>query len=176
MMQARAGIEGTAARVELRARRSASRHMPRSPFTLLLVLLLLAGPAWAGLKVAVWADSSVRLEAIDSLAGMWDRTEPAHHLVGAEPVARPACMSGQAPALSPEFEQLRQAVGELMGEPRECVHADGATGDRLQVTSTGLAVYRPSLGQAMFTDGYRHWAIDQRGLIYWEGDSNTPGE
>ena len=62
-----------------------------------------------------------------------------------------------------------------MGDPLECEHADPATGDTVQHTTTGLAMYQPSLGLLTFTDGWHHWALTERGLLRWESmDSRLP--
>jgi len=138
--------------------------------TLLLILLFVSAPAWAGLQVANWADSVVHLDAVDTLGTLWSRAEPEHHEVGAKPTAVVECASDR-PTFGREVELLQQALGEnLVGEARECPHVDRASGDLVQVTSTGLAAYRASEGRAMFTDGYRHWSLDGDGLEYWEGD------
>ena len=75
-----------------------------------------------------------------------------------------------------EFASLSQAIGDDIGQPIECAHVDRATGDVLQATSTGLAVYRAGSHVATFTNGYRHWALDIQGLIAWEGDAVDPPE
>jgi hypothetical protein len=152
---------------------TASRHVGRAS-SLLLILLLAAAPAWAGMKAAVWADSVVHLDTLDSMAGLWSAAKPEHHKVGTKPTVAVGCASDR-PTFGAELGQLRQALGDdIMGEARECPHVDRVTGDRVQVTSTGLAAYRESEGRATFTDGYRHWALDVHGLMYWEGDSSEP--
>ena len=80
------------------------------------------------------------------------------------------------PRFADEFASLSQAIGDTIGQPLECGHADPATGDVLQPTSTGLAIYRAGSHVAIFTDGYRHWALGRQGLVTWEGDTVDPPE
>jgi hypothetical protein len=61
-----------------------------------------------------------------------------------------------------------------MGEPVECEHPDPASGDVLQRTTTGVAVYRPAANTPGFVSGTRHWALTARGLLFWDGDSAEP--
>jgi hypothetical protein len=86
----------------------------------------------------------------------------------------PHCAPGAAPTFVQGFAQLKARLGDIMGEPIECEHTNGANGDVLQQTTTGLAFWRKSTNTATFTDGYRHWALTARGLVTWEGDSIDP--
>ncbi|MCC7371120.1 MAG: hypothetical protein IT306_22080 [Chloroflexi bacterium] len=86
----------------------------------------------------------------------------------------PFCAPGAAPAFVQGFAQLKSILGDVMGDPVECEHTDGASGDVLQQTTTGLAFWRKSTNTATFTDGYRHWALTARGLLTWEGNSIDP--
>jgi hypothetical protein len=86
----------------------------------------------------------------------------------------PYCGPGSSPQFSHGFAALKNALGDLMGEPIECEHNDGGSGDILQQTTTGLAFWRKSTNTPTFTDGYRHWAITTRGLVAWEGSSIDP--
>jgi hypothetical protein len=52
---------------------------------LLLAGLLVLMPAWAAANVAKWANSAVRLQALDQISALVDRHEPEHRLVGAVP-------------------------------------------------------------------------------------------
>jgi hypothetical protein len=61
-----------------------------------------------------------------------------------------------------------------MGEPLECEHANTESGDSLQQTTTGLAVYDQATNTPSFTDGWRSWALTQRGLLSWEGQNAPP--
>ena len=114
----------------------------------------------------------MQLPQVASLVGDWRRHQPERHFLGATPA--PACSTGSGSAFGNEFVELRQRLVDRMGEALECPRADPATGDRVQSTTTGLAIYRAHSHVAVFTDGYRHWALDARGLITWEGDGTDP--
>ncbi|MGE3912618.1 MAG: DUF6782 family putative metallopeptidase [Chloroflexota bacterium] len=86
----------------------------------------------------------------------------------------PFCAPGSQPEFVQGFAQLKNILGPVMGEPIECEHTEGSTGDVLQQTTTGLAFWRKSTNTATFTDGYRHWALTGRGLVSWVGDSIDP--
>jgi hypothetical protein len=86
----------------------------------------------------------------------------------------PHCAPGQAPTFVLGFAELDRRLGGVMGTPLECEHANPENGDALQRTTTGLAYYRKQSNTAMFTDGWRHWALTAKGLIYWEGESADP--
>ena len=144
---------------------------------LLLGLVFMNVVGWTAIDVARWANSAVNLEAANSLPDVLSTRAPARHVVGVLPEPANGCQPGQSPVLSSDFNALKNAVGEAIGVPRECVHLDPASGDRVQMTSTGLAVLRPNSGIATFTDGYRHWAIQANGaLSAWEGDQADPQE
>jgi hypothetical protein len=128
----------------------------------------------AAVSTAAWANSFIRLHIIDDVVGQWARHEPEHRVVGAVPGAAPLCATTQRATFAPEFASLSQAIGNAIGQPLECAHVDPATGDVLQATSTGLAVYRAGSHVAIFTDGYRHWALDTQGLVAWEGGAVDP--
>jgi hypothetical protein len=86
----------------------------------------------------------------------------------------PFCAPGASPRFSNGFAALKASLGATMGDPVECEHNDGATGDVLQQTTTGLAFWRQSTNTPTFTDGYRHWALTSNGLLAWEGSSIDP--
>jgi hypothetical protein len=86
----------------------------------------------------------------------------------------PFCAAGQRPSFLLGFAELKRQVGDVMGSPVECEHANPDNGDALQKTTTGLAYYRKATNTAMFTDGWRHWAATAGGLVYWEGESAEP--
>jgi hypothetical protein len=81
----------------------------------------------------------------------------------------PACPIGQTPSFVFGFAALRQHLGPAMGDPVECEHTDPATGDALQRTTTGLAVYRRDTNTSMFTNGQEHWALTTLGPAHWSG-------
>ena len=84
------------------------------------------------------------------------------------------CAPGQEPDYVLGFAFMKTQLGDVMGEPLECEHANPENGDTLQQTSTGLAFYRKSTNTPTFTDGWRHWGWTARGLVFWTGDSIDP--
>lgn len=86
----------------------------------------------------------------------------------------PFCAPGQAPQFVFGFKALSDELGEIMGEPLECEHAEAATGDAHQQTSKGLSFYRKSTNTPTFTNGWEHWALTAEGLVYWTGSSIDP--
>ena len=52
-----------------------------------------------------------------------------------------------------------------MGEPTECAHADVATGDVYQQTTTGLATYRRATNTPAFASGGSRWELTADGLV-----------
>src|SRR5688572_21391956 len=88
--------------------------------------------------------------------------------------AAPYCSPGTSPQFAHGFAALKDALGPVMGEPIECEHNDGDSGDILQQTTTGLAFWRKSTNTPTFTDGYRHWAITTGGVVAWIGSSIDP--
>jgi O-glycosyl hydrolase len=90
------------------------------------------------------------------------------------PASQNYCPDGQAPRFVAGFLALRDAIGEGMGQPLECEHANPENGDALQKTTTGLAFYRKSTNTPTFTNGWDHWALTPDGLVYWTGESIDP--
>jgi len=88
--------------------------------------------------------------------------------------AAPFCGSGTSPRFVYGFADLKARLGSTMGDPIECEHTDGSSGDVLQQTTTGLAFWRKSTNTATFTDGYRHWGLTPAGLLSWEGSAVDP--
>ncbi|MBV9326794.1 MAG: hypothetical protein JO352_23805 [Chloroflexi bacterium] len=86
----------------------------------------------------------------------------------------PFCQSGSGPAFVFGFADLKASVGDPMGDPIECEHANPANGDTLQKTSTGLSFYRKATNTPTFTDGFNHWALTSEGLVTWTGASIDP--
>lgn len=96
-------------------------------------------------------------------------------VAGTQAVASaPYCPAGHSPQFTLGFATLRAQVGDAMGVPVACEHANPENGDSLQATSTGLAVYEQATGTMRFTDGFRHWALTPDGLVAWEGDALQP--
>ena len=86
----------------------------------------------------------------------------------------PFCDPGKSPAFVFGFKDLRDAVGDAMGNPTECEHAEATTGDSHQATTTGLSFYRKRSNTPTFTNGFDHWALTRDGLVTWTGSSIDP--
>jgi hypothetical protein len=86
----------------------------------------------------------------------------------------PFCDPGKSPEFVFGFKDLRDAVGDAMGQPTECEHAEATTGDSHQQTSTGLSFYRKRTNTPTFTNGSEHWALTRDGLVTWTGSSIEP--
>ncbi len=93
---------------------------------------------------------------------------------GAQAQAAPYCAASASPRFANGFATLKASLGDVMGDPLECEHNDGTSGDVLQQTTTGLAFWRQSTNTPTFTDGYHKWALTSRGLVAWEGTANDP--
>jgi hypothetical protein len=89
-------------------------------------------------------------------------------------VLAPYCRPGEAPRFVLGFASLKTMLGDVMGQPIECEHANPDNGDSLQLTTTGLAVYRKAGGALQFTDGWQHWDLAGGRIVTWEGDSAPP--
>lgn len=72
------------------------------------------------------------------------------------------------------FGALKLQVGAKMGDALECEQVTLATGDTRQRTTTGYAYYRAGVNIPTFTNGFDHWALTDRGLVYWGGDVVDP--
>jgi hypothetical protein len=83
--------------------------------------------------------------------------------------AAPFCDAGQSPDFAFGFADLKAVLGNLMGDPVECEHANSANGDTLQQTTTGLAFYRQATNTPEFTDGWNHWGLTAQGIVAWSG-------
>ncbi len=88
--------------------------------------------------------------------------------------AAPHCSPGQEPEFVFGFAHLKTLLGDKMGDPIECEHANPENGDTLQSTTTGLAFYRKSTNTPTFTNGWDHWAWTAEGLVYWTGSAVDP--
>jgi hypothetical protein len=94
------------------------------------------------------------------------------------PLAGPAptvdtCPPGQAPTFVFGFAGLKERLGARMGDPLSC-ERPGPEGDALQQTTTGMARYRKTTNTPSFTSGDEHWALTDRGLVHWLGQSLDP--
>ena len=112
---------------------------------------------------------------------MWSRAIVVAALMLALPSSRPApaqadagfCGAAEAPHFVNELAQLADELGDVLGEPLECVHTNLDNGDLLQRTTTGLASYRASLEMPVFTDGIGHWALTNTGIKDWTSQPPT---
>lgn len=86
----------------------------------------------------------------------------------------PFCELGQAPEFVFGFKALYDVLGDTMGSPTECEHANPENGDALQQTTSGLSFYRKSTNTPTFTNGFEHWALTSSGLVFWTGESIDP--
>jgi hypothetical protein len=86
----------------------------------------------------------------------------------------PYCGPGEAPEFSFGFKALSELLGEKMGRPLECEHPDLGTGDVLQKTTAGLAIYHWCTNTPTFSTGSEHWALTAEGLLHWTGPNPDP--
>ncbi len=86
----------------------------------------------------------------------------------------PYCARGARPAFEESLSKLHDRLGDAMGQPSECTHANADNHDTLQSTSAGLAYVRASSGLPTFTNGVEHWALSPQGLLYWSGGAVDP--
>ena len=83
----------------------------------------------------------------------------------------PYCAPGQTPSFSYGFLALSEALGEAMGEPTECAHADVATGDTYQQTTKGLAIYRRADNVPSFSSAVGRWTLGADGQVVQDAGS-----
>jgi hypothetical protein len=103
--------------------------------------------------------------------------------------AAPYCAPGERPTFSFGFAALKTELGDLMGEPIECAHPEMApprgvsrddesalfpTGNVLQETTTGVAVFFGAQNVPTFSAGWDRWAVADGGLVYWASQGSTP--
>jgi hypothetical protein len=85
-----------------------------------------------------------------------------------------ACPSDAEQSFSFGFAALKHELGARMGDPLTCERTSVATGDSLQQTTRGLARYVKESNTPTFTSGVEHWALTNRGVVYWIGRSPVP--
>ena len=90
------------------------------------------------------------------------------------PPTHPFCLPGETPRFVFGIADLKQQLGAQMGDPIECEHVDPSSGDTIQLTTTGLAYYRQRTNTPTFFNGLDRWALTDRGLVQWSGDSLDP--
>jgi len=92
----------------------------------------------------------------------------------------PYCRRGEAPAFHFGFATLQAQLGAGMGDPLECAHVTGTTGQlTVQETTTGIAYYLSDVNLAAFVvmfigKPYVHFGLAKDGLMYWRGDDAYP--
>ena len=87
----------------------------------------------------------------------------------------PHCQVGEKPQFGLGFATLSIQLGPLMGNPTSCQYSDpSGSGDTLQDTDTGLAIYRVATNTATFTNGSDHWALVASTVVHWTGDALDP--
>ena len=85
------------------------------------------------------------------------------------------CGPGTTPTFQRGFAELRELIGEPMGDPITCELPDPrGTGDVHQLTTRGLAYWRKATNTPTFTNGSERWAITTAGFLYWQGRSIDP--
>jgi hypothetical protein len=89
-------------------------------------------------------------------------------------VLAPYCPPGQAARFVLGFASLKEQLGDTMGEPLECEHANPENGDHLQATSTGLAVFNEQVGLVIFTNGWQTWTMLPEGVVSWTANQGPP--
>jgi hypothetical protein len=86
------------------------------------------------------------------------------------------CPSGVVPSFvaGTPFATLQARLGSAMGQPLTCLLSDPGSGDAMQWTDTGLAVYRKANDFASFTNADQHWALTPKGVVQWTDGSLLP--
>lgn len=78
-------------------------------------------------------------------------------------LAAPFCASNGPAEFRAGIAQLSAALGQVMGEPKECEHPHATIGT-IQTTTTGLAFIRKLDGVVGFTDGQQQWLSAAEGV------------
>jgi hypothetical protein len=84
------------------------------------------------------------------------------------------CLVGQTPSFQFGFAELRQAIGDPMGQPTECEHGDPVSDNTRQQTSTGVAVYYWCTNTPTFSREQDHWRLAPSGLEHWTDQGVAP--
>jgi hypothetical protein len=90
------------------------------------------------------------------------------------PLHAPWCRVGEVPSFQLGFADVAQVIGNVMGAPTECEHGEDSSGNTLQATTTGLAVYYWCTNTPSFTRGQEHWMLTPEGVEHWMGDADPP--
>jgi hypothetical protein len=87
----------------------------------------------------------------------------------------PHCQPGEQPRFHFGFATLSALLGPRMGNATSCEYNDpNGSGDVLQTTDTGLAIYRAGTATATFTNGSEHWALSGSSVVHWTASSLDP--
>lgn len=135
---------------------------------------LLVNPFAPGDNAAEVSDGSATATAAGGLESSPAVTATAGLPAPAADASGPRCPPGEQPRFVLGFARLKTGLGKTMGDALSCEYVNPENGDTLQQTTAGLAVYRPSTGTLMFTDGWQKWALTARGLVTWEGEAMEP--
>jgi hypothetical protein len=120
------------------------------------------------LGFTTWGDQPVRAHSGADAPPFAPTPSPVEDVPTAAPVASPGADPGACSANAPSFvlglAELKNRVGEAMGDPIECERAVDADGDTEQLTTTGLAAYAEQTHTVSFTDGWRRWGLSAGSL------------
>ena len=85
------------------------------------------------------------------------------------------CEPDQTPTYAFGFADLKAFAGDVMGDPVTCEYGDpNGSGDVLQQTTTGTALWRATTATSIFSVGSDHWAITASGPLAWSGPDVDP--
>lgn len=130
-------------------------------------------PAWVTAAFRVLQPTTA-LE-VEAAAPLQTAAQVAPTAIPTPPVAAaPFCAPGVQPQFQLGFATLNERLPGVMGKAVECEHAEDGTGNVVQATTRGLAVFEKDSGRLRFTDGYNHWAIVGDEVRTWAGDEPAP--
>lgn len=92
-------------------------------------------------------------------------------IAAAAALGRAACPLAPTPQFTADFVALKGHLGAAMGEPMDCMRAEGSP-DAVQPTTAGFA-YRRGDGPPTFTTGREFWALTPSGLEHWIGTPHS---
>jgi hypothetical protein len=93
-------------------------------------------------------------------------------VVGRVSADQPYCGQDQSPTFGPAFATLVEQLGDIVGEPLDCEHADESSQLVVQATTTGNLFRDPSDGSVGFSNGVDRWIVGPDGAVVWPSDSN----
>jgi hypothetical protein len=86
----------------------------------------------------------------------------------------PWCRPGEVPRFQFGFADIARAIGTEAGSPTECEHGDDSSGNTLQATTTGVAIYYWCTNTSTFNRGQDHWMLTPAGVEHWTGSEQWP--